>query len=91
MHNASQRRGSERRTSMGSTSSAMTTRLAFLASTRATTWLRPYLTKRGFLSSFLSAALSATLFSASLRSRAFFSCLDLKGGRERMSDQHESR
>ena len=34
----------------------MTTRDAFLASIRATVWLRPYLTNRGFLESFYESS-----------------------------------
>ena len=47
------RAGRKTMSSMGSTSSAMTTSAAFLASMRATMWLRPYLPKRGFLESCL--------------------------------------
>lgn len=62
---------------MGSTSSAMTTKEAFLASIRATQWFNPYLAKRGFLESLVvDFSPSAVLDSASLRRRAFFSCLD---------------
>ncbi len=72
-----QRAGRNTTSSIGSTSSAMTTRLAFLASTRATQWFRPYLAKRGFLESLVvDLSPSAVLLSASLRRRAFFSWVD---------------
>jgi hypothetical protein len=56
----------------------MTTKLAFFASMSATQWLRPYFAKSGFLESLVvDLSPSAVLASASLRRRAFFSCLDL--------------
>ncbi len=56
---------------MGSTSWAMTTRDAFLASTRAVMWLMPYFTFTGLGP--LSALSVAALASAALLRRAFFS------------------
>ena len=58
---------------MGSTSCAITTREAFLASMRATMWLRPYLTKRGFLS--LAASFCSAVALAIVSRRSFFSAL----------------
>jgi hypothetical protein len=56
----------------------MTTKLAFFASMSATQWLRPYFAKSGFFESLVvDLSPSAVLASASLRRRAFFSCLDL--------------
>ena len=72
-----QRAGRNTTSSIGSTSSAITTILAFLASIKATTWFKPYLAKTGFLVSCV-VALSPDFSraSASDNSRAFFSCFD---------------
>lgn len=60
--------------SIGSTSLGMRTKLGFLFSISPTTWLRPYLTTKGFLltSSFF---LPSEIAVASLSKRSFFSAL----------------
>ena len=60
------------RTSIGSTSCAITTKLAFLVSTRLVMWLIPYLMVTGF---FVFDSFPAAFVSASCVSLCFFSAL----------------
>jgi len=68
-----QRAGSQRTISIGSTSSAITTSWAFLASTKAVMWLIPYLTTTGFLP--WSTLLPSAAELATAARRSFFSFL----------------
>merc|ERR1711977_30596 len=64
MPRALQRLGSHTITSMGSTSCAMTTSLAFFSSMREVTWLIPIFTAMGLLAAVLSPAATALAWSA---------------------------
>merc|ERR1719305_17145 len=67
------RLGNQQTTSMGSTSCAMTTSLAFFSSTSVVTWLMPIFTHTGFLAAFLPPAAA---FSAAPWRRSLFSVVD---------------
>merc|ERR1711939_1178450 len=66
------RLGSHTMTSMGSTSRAITTSLAFFSSMREVTWFMPIFTATGFLAAALPPAAT---FSACSARRSFFSVL----------------